>query len=134
MAEDVALLHGDDLAVVEVQVRATDGAACGRRSVSEPAGWSTPRGERANRRSHAPVTLRMTSLSSVISGIGASTTLTLLVPCQVRAFIVEPSARCLYSGVAAWSIGTGPPRTLSWRKLEAACMRGCCCCWKMRGG
>ena len=79
MAENIALLQGEDLSVIEVKIRTTDSS---------------------------PVTLRITSSGSVISGIGASTMRTSRGPNQASALIVPPPLRVLYSG---WtSVGIVP--------------------------
>lgn len=60
VAKDVALLHRDDLAVVEVQVRAADGTACRQKNARVSVMPDLAKGKPL---ADAPVTLRMTSLS-----------------------------------------------------------------------
>ena len=86
VAEDITLLKGEDLTVVQVEIRAY--AKAKRRGDMTNGEFYIPQ-------MVVPVTLTITSSGWVMSGMGESMTLTSFLPNQARAFMVSPPSRTL---------------------------------------
>jgi len=86
VAENITLLEGKDLTVVQVEVRAY---------VRVRGRGDTINGKFGIPQMVVPVTLTMTSSGCVMSGMGASMTFTSFFPNHARAFIVSPPSRTL---------------------------------------
>lgn len=97
VAKDIALLEGEDLTLVQVEVRAY---------VKVRGRGDMTNSEFGIPQMLVPVTLTMTSSGCVMSGMGASMTFTSFFPNHARAFIVSPPSRTLYRGVT--SVGARP--------------------------